>query len=63
MQFEPLALGVKDAANYISLSKSRLYELISEGTIDARKLGSRTVIPVASLRAYVDSAPRLSEAA
>ena len=63
MNCEPLCLGVKDAATFIGLSKSRLYELIGDGTIDARKLGARTVVPVASLRSYVDSAPRLSEAA
>lgn len=63
MNFEPLCLGVKDAATFIGLSKSRLYELIGDGSIEARKLGARTVVPVASLRAYVESAPRLSEAA
>ncbi len=57
MLMEPIVLGVKDAANFIGLSKSRLYELIGEGTIEARKLGARTVVPVASLRAFVDSAP------
>jgi excisionase family DNA binding protein len=63
MVLEPLVLGVRDAATYVGLSKSRLYELIGEGSIEARKLGARTVVPVASLRAYVESAPRLSEAA
>jgi excisionase family DNA binding protein len=63
MQVEPIALGVKDAAAFIGLSKSRLYELISAGAIEARKLGHRTVVPTASLRDYVESAPRLPEAA
>lgn len=63
MVLEPHVLGVRDAATFVGLSKSRLYELISEGTIDARKLGARTVVPVASLRAYVDSAPRLQSEA
>ena len=63
MVLEPLVLGVKDAATFVGLSKSRLYELIAEGTIEARKLGARTVVPVASLRSYVANAPRLSEAA
>ena len=57
MQIEPLVLGVKDAAAYIGLSKSRLYELLADQSIQAKKLGARTVIPVASLRAFVDSAP------
>lgn len=59
---EPLVLGVKEAAAYIGLSKSRIYELISEQQIEARKLGGRTVVPVASLRAFVESAPRLMAA-
>jgi excisionase family DNA binding protein len=59
---EPIVLGVKDAADFIGLSRSRLYELIAEDKIEARKLGSRTVVPVASLRAYVEAAPRLQAA-
>lgn len=63
MSVEPFALGVKDAAAFIGLSRSRLYELISEGSIDARKLGSRTVIPVESLKQFVTSAPSKTDAA
>lgn len=57
MNLEPIALGVKDAAAFIGLSKSRLYELIATGDIEARKLGHRTVVPTASLRAFVEAAP------
>lgn len=64
MPIEPMVLGVKDAATFIGLSKSRLYELLADGSITgARKLGARTVVPVASLRAYVEAAPQLVEAA
>jgi len=59
VHIEPMVLGVKDAASFIGLSKSRLYELIADGQIEARKLGSRTVVPTASLRAFVEAAPRL----
>jgi excisionase family DNA binding protein len=62
MHIEPIVLGVRDAADFIGLSRSRLYELIAEDKIEARKLGSRTVVPVASLRAYVEAAPRLQAA-
>ncbi|URD60468.1 helix-turn-helix domain-containing protein [Sphingomonas sp. KRR8] len=58
MQNEPLALRVNDAAAYIGLSRSRLYELIADGVIEARKLGARTVVPTSSLRAFVEAAPR-----
>lgn len=63
MQIEPLVLGVKDAAAFIGLSRSRLYELIDENKIEARKLGARTVVPVASLKAFVAASPLLREAA
>jgi excisionase family DNA binding protein len=63
MSVEPFALGVKDAAAFIGLSRSRLYELISDGSIDARKLGSRTVIPVESLKSFVANAPSKTDAA
>lgn len=57
---EPIVLSVKDAACFIGLSRSRLYELIADGSIEARKLGARTVVPTASLRAFVERAPRLA---
>lgn len=63
MQIEPLVLGVKDAANFIGLSRSRLYELIGDGSIEARKLGSRTVVPTESLKAFVAASPLLKDAA
>jgi len=63
VQIEPLVLGVKEAAAFIGLSKSRLYELIAGGQIEARKLGARTLVPTASLRSYVANAPRISEGA
>jgi excisionase family DNA binding protein len=63
MQIEPLVLGVKDAAAFIGLSRSRLYELIEAREIEARKLGARTVVPIASLKAVVASSPLVREAA
>jgi excisionase family DNA binding protein len=62
VQIEPLVLGVRDAAAFIGLSRSRLYELIGDGQIEARKLGSRTVVPTESLRSFVTNAPRVGEA-
>lgn len=55
---QPIAYGVKDAAAAIGLSRSRIWQLIGEGEIEARKLGGRTVIPAASLNAYLNSAPQ-----
>jgi excisionase family DNA binding protein len=55
----PIAVGVVEAAKLIGISKSRLYELIAEGKIDARKIGCRTVIPYDKLYGFVMDAPRL----
>ncbi len=55
---EPIALNVKEAARFIGLSRSRLYELIDEGQVEARKVGSRTLIPTASLHALLAAAPK-----
>ena len=51
---EPLAYSVADACKVSSIGKTRLYALIGEGRLEARKIGKRTLIPAASLRALID---------
>lgn len=51
---EPLAYSVSEACRVSSLGKTRLYQLIGEGRLAARKVGKRTLIPAASLRALID---------
>ena len=51
---QPLAYSVADACKVSSLGKTRLYALIAEGRLEARKIGKRTLIPAASLRALID---------
>ncbi|MDE2301698.1 MAG: helix-turn-helix domain-containing protein [Sphingomonadales bacterium] len=50
---EPLAYSVSEACRVSTLGKTRLYQLISEGRLEARKIGSRTLIPADSLRALI----------
>lgn len=50
---EPLAYSIKEACRVSSLGRSRLYQLIGEGRLDVRKIGKRTLIPAASLRALI----------
>ena len=57
-----IALSPKEAAEALSIGRTRLYELISEGKIEARQCGRRTLIIADSLLAYVKSLPRLSRA-
>ena len=53
-QPQPLAYSVADACKVSSIGKTRLYTLIAEGRLEARKIGKRTLIPAASLRALID---------
>jgi excisionase family DNA binding protein len=54
---EPLALSPRDAAAYLSISKRGLSRLIARRKIVARKDGPRTLVDVASLKAYYASLP------
>lgn len=50
----PLTYSVKDACRISSLGRTRLYQLIGEGRLEARKLGRRTLIPAASLHKLLE---------
>jgi hypothetical protein len=54
MQF---ALTVEDAVKASGLARSRLYVLLAEGKLEARKAGRRTLIMGDSLRHYLESLP------
>lgn len=51
---EPLAYSIADACKVSSIGKTRLYSLIAEGRLEVRKIGKRTLIPAASLRALIE---------
>lgn len=53
LTIEPLAYSVREACHVSSLGRTRLYQLIGEGRLEVRKVGKRTLIPAASLRALV----------
>ncbi len=50
---EPLAYSIREACRISSLGRTRLYQLIGEGRLEVRKIGKRTLIPAASLRALI----------
>lgn len=52
-----LAFTVQDACRAIGCGRTSLYSLIAAGKIEARSLGSRTVIPAESLHRFVASLP------
>lgn len=52
-----LTYGLIDAARALGIGRSSIYRLIADGKLEARALGGRTVIPAASLQAFVASLP------
>lgn len=51
---QPLAYSIAEACRVSSLGRTRLYQLINEGKLQVRKIGNRTLIPAASLRALIE---------
>ncbi len=52
---EPLLMRVPEAAQYLSLSRAKVYELIKSGVLPSVRIdGARRLRP-ADLRAYVES--------
>lgn len=53
-QPEPLAYSIAEACRVTSIGRTRLYALIAEGRLEARKIGRRTLITASSLRALIE---------
>lgn len=58
MEIAPINVSVVEAARLLGCGRTRIYVLISDGLLDARKDGNRTVISVASLNAYASNLPK-----
>lgn len=52
----PVVYSVAQVADLLGLSLGLAYSLVRDGTIPARKLGSRWVIPVAAFHTWLNSA-------
>ncbi len=48
-----LAFTIAEACHAVGIKRSKLYELIGQGCVETRKIGSRTIIPAESLRNLV----------
>lgn len=53
IEVEPLCVRLNVAAKMIGVGKTKLYELIAEGEIEALKMGKTTCVTVSSLQALV----------
>lgn len=47
---QPLAYSPKDAARVTGLGLTTIYRLINDGTLDRRKVGSRSLVTASSVR-------------
>jgi excisionase family DNA binding protein len=48
-------LNVKEAANYLTISRSNLYLWLKSGKIPSYKLGGRRVVDVNDLNSFIDN--------
>jgi excisionase family DNA binding protein len=53
MGIEPLNVSVREAARILGCGRSKVYDLINAKRLPVLKLGTRTLLPVAALRAFV----------
>ncbi len=54
---ERLLLSVSEFCKQTGLSRSKAYLELSEGTLRARKIGRRTVIPIQEARRWIEQLP------
>lgn len=50
----PITVRVKDACRLTGIGRSKLYELIGDGEIDTIKVGTITLIPMTSLKRFLE---------
>jgi excisionase family DNA binding protein len=60
---EKLAFTIQEAAASTGIGRTRIFALIKDGHLDARKFGRRTLIPATSLRSLVATLPRSTKTA
>ena len=52
---EPLALSINDAARSLSMGRTTIYAMISDGRLESFKIGRRTLVRMESIRRLVDT--------
>jgi excisionase family DNA binding protein len=55
--FEPALIKIEPACRYLDVGRSKLYELIREGKLDAVKIGKSARVTTTSLKRFVESLP------
>ncbi len=54
-QISPYALSIQEACRFSGLGRTRLYAAISSGELKTLKVGTRRLVPVAALEAWLAS--------
>lgn len=60
MPEKPLLCSVVEAGRLLSISRSRIYELMNEGAIESVKLGKRRLVTTSSIDSFAQSLSDLS---
>ncbi len=55
----PHAMTIADAVKWSGLGRTKIYQLIGEGRVEAVKVGTRTLVTTASLERLLSNAPKL----
>ncbi len=50
-----LTVRIRQACHMTGIGRTKLYELIQKGKIEVIKVGAMTLVPIASLEAFIDS--------
>ncbi|PYE98935.1 excisionase family DNA binding protein [Rhizobium sp. PP-F2F-G38] len=58
-----IAMTVNEAVSYSGIGRTKLYDLVKEGKLTPKKLGTRTLILTEELDAYVRALPDMKTAA
>nr|WP_248458912.1 helix-turn-helix domain-containing protein [Sphingopyxis sp. MSC1_008] len=55
---DPISIRISEVVRTTGLSRTKIYELIADGEIEAAKVGRATLVFVASLRSFLRAHPR-----
>jgi len=58
--YPPLAYSINDFADAIGVGRSKIYEEIRDGRLQAKKFGSRTIVLAQDAKAYLSQLPDLA---
>jgi hypothetical protein len=61
--FHPVLLPAEETFTALGIGRTKGFELIRKGDLIARKIGSRTLVEVESIRCFVAGLPRAGEVA